>query len=124
VGRASNDPGTSTPRASDEDAILEILRRYERAYEALNLAAVQQVYPGLAGKDVEDLRRTFAGLAAYEVDIRNPRVTVQNATATVRALIARKFVPKVGKPVDSAVQNEFQLRRERDTWVIVDIKVP
>ena len=124
VGRPAPDPGVASPRPSDEDAILEVLRRYERAYETLNVVAVQQVYPGLAGKDVEDLRRTFAGLAVYDVDIRNPRVTVQNATATVRALIARRFVPKVGNPVDSAVQNEFQLRRERDTWVIIAIKVP
>jgi hypothetical protein len=97
-----------------------VLRRYEQAYEALNVAAVLQVYPGLA-RNQNDLRDSFAGMSTYEIDIRSPRVSVQNATASVRALVARHLLPKVGRRTDSEVPSEFQLRREGDTWVIVAV---
>jgi len=107
--------------SSDQLAILEVLRRYERAYRALDLAAVQQVYPVLTRNQADDLRRSFAGMTAYEIEIRNPRVNLENDTARVRALIARRLVPKVGRPVESEDPSEFELRRERDAWVIIKV---
>jgi len=107
--------------SSDQLAILEVLRHYERAYRALDVAAVQQVYPVLTRNQADDLRRTFAGMTAYEIEIRNPRVNLENDTAKVRASIARRLVPKVGRSVESEVSSEFELRRERDSWVIVKV---
>ena len=120
MGGAQTDPGVAST-SSDQDAVLEVLRRYERAYKALDLAALQQVYPVLTRAQADDLRRTFAGMTAYEIEIRNPRVSLENDTARVRALIARHLVPKVGSPADSEVASEFELRRERDAWVIIKV---
>ena len=61
------------------------------------------------------------GMTAYEIEIRNPRVNLENDTAKVRASIARRLVPKVGRSVESEVSSEFELRRERDSWVIVKV---
>ena len=118
VGGTQPDTGIAS---SDELAILEVLRHYERAYRALDLAAVQQVYPVLTRNQADDLRRSFAGMTAYEIEIRNPRVNLENDTARVRALIARRLVPKVGRPVESEDPSEFELRRERDAWVIIKV---
>jgi hypothetical protein len=107
---------------SDAEAVVGVLRRYQEAYKALDVGGVLQVFPTLAPNQVEQLRRTFAGMTAYEIEAREPRVNVASDTATVRALVARRMVPRVGRPVANEVETEFQLRRGTNGWLITDVR--
>jgi hypothetical protein len=70
---------------------------------------------------VEQLRRTFAGMTAYDVDTRVTRVNVANDTATVFARLTRRMTPRVGRAVANEVDAEFQLRRSGGDWQIVSV---
>jgi eukaryotic-like serine/threonine-protein kinase len=113
---------TSQARARlEQDAIRDTLRQYQAAYRALDVNGILQVYPSLARDQAEQLRRTFANVTQYEVDIRNPKIDVQMDTATVHAEVARRMTPRVGNPVANEVQTEFRLRREGSTWLIAAV---
>jgi ketosteroid isomerase-like protein len=105
----------------DHDAVLDTLRRYQAAYRALDVNGLLQVYPSLAGDQAEQLRRTFATVSQYEVEIRNPQIEVQGDTAIARAELARRMSPRVGNPVTNEVQTEFRLRREGGIWLIAAV---
>jgi ketosteroid isomerase-like protein len=105
----------------DHDAVRETLRRYQAAYRALDVNGILQVYPSLAGDQAEQLKRTFAAVTQYDVDIRNAQIDVQADTAIVHAEVARRMSPRVGKPVTNEVQTEFRLRREGSTWLIAAV---
>jgi len=106
---------------ADEDAVRETLRRYEAAYRALNVDQILQVYPSLAREQAVELRRTFAGVSQYDVNIRNPQIDVQGDAAVVRATLTRRIAPRVGNPVANEVQTEFRLRRDGNAWSIVGV---
>lgn len=115
-------PNPAPPQApSDSEAILETLRRYDAAYQSLDVAALLKVYPSLGGAQVDQLRRTFAGMTAYEMDTRVARVNVTGDAATVAARVARRMSPRVGRPVVNEVETEFRLQRAGAGWVIVSV---
>ena len=114
-------PAPTRSAPSDSEAILDTLRRYEAAYESLDVAELLKVFPSLGNDQVEQLRRTFAGMAAYEIDSSITRVTVANNGATVLARVARRMTPRVGRAVVSDVTMEFRLQRAGADWVIVSV---
>ena len=80
------------------------------------------MFPSLGRDQVEQLRRTFAGMASYEIEIGKPRVDVQTDTAIVQAVVIRRMVPRVGgRPVANEVETEFRLRREGGGWVMTAV---
>lgn len=118
-------PPEATPpvqAVSETDSVLAAIRRYHDAYKALDAAGVRQMYPTLGPDQFEQLRRTFDAMATYEVDARQPRVEVRNDTATVRALVVRRIVPKVGRAVTNEVETEFRLRRDPRGWLITEVR--
>jgi eukaryotic-like serine/threonine-protein kinase len=119
AARADADSPKRQP--SDEDVILETLRRYQAAYESLDVSGIMQVFPSLGSTQVEQLRQTFIGMSSYSIEIRNPRVDVLTDTATVRALVVRRMVPRVGRPVANDVETEFRFRRTGSGWVITAV---
>jgi eukaryotic-like serine/threonine-protein kinase len=111
------------PRARpDEDAIRETLRRYQAAYQALDPAAVQRVFPSLGADQLQQLRRGFGEVTAYEMELQNQRVSVQGDVGTVHALVVRRQVPRVGRPLTNSVETEFMLLRRGAEWVIVRVE--
>ena len=117
-------PATVSPQLrarDDRDGVRETLRRYEAAYRSLDVNGILQVYPTLARDQAEQLRRFFATVTQYEVDIRDPQIDVQADTATVRATLARRIAPRVGNPVVNEVVTEFRLHRQGGAWTIVAV---
>ena len=116
-------PAPPPPEApTDSAAITKILRGYDAAYRSLDVAAVLRVFPTLGSGQVEQLRRTFAGVTAYEMETQVTRVDVKNDTATVSARVARRMTPRIGNPIASDVDMEFQLRRSGGEWLIVSVR--
>ena len=118
----STAPPPETP--TDSVAIMKILRGYDAAYQSLDVEAVLKVFPSLGSVQQEQLRRTFAGVTAYEMETRVARVDVKNDTATVLANVVRRMTPRVGdrRPIANDVPTEFQLRRSGNEWIIVSVR--
>jgi tRNA A-37 threonylcarbamoyl transferase component Bud32 len=108
--------------APDTEGVMGTLRRYHDAYRALDVSALLQVFPTLGRDQVEQLRRTFAGVTVYEVEARQARVDLTGDVATVHALVSRRMVPRVGRPFSNEVETEFQLRRDGRTWLITNVR--
>lgn len=103
---------------------MKILHGYDAAYQSLNVAAVLKVFPSLGSEQVEQLRRTFAGMTSYEMETLVTRMEVKNDTATVQAKVKRRMTPRIGdrRPVVNDVDTEVQLRRSGGEWVIVSVR--
>ena len=67
------------------------------------------------------IRRTFDGMSEYKMEMRNPRVEMQGDSAVAFATVARRMVPRVGRPVINQVETEFRLRRDGGRWVITAV---
>jgi len=116
-------PSTPVAAPIDENSeVLAALGRYRAAFAALDVSAVQRIYPTLAASQVEQLRRSFESTTTYEIALTQPRVDVRNNTATVRTLVTRRIVPRVGSPQSSAIETEFRLQRDAHGWTITDVK--
>jgi serine/threonine-protein kinase len=131
VAAPANVPVTSLPTLTpespsvrpppEEDAVRDTLRRYAAAYRALDIDGILQVYPSLGRDQADQLRRTFATVTQYDVDIQPSQIDVQADTATVRATLARRITPRVGSPVANEAATEFRLRRTAGVWSIVGV---
>jgi hypothetical protein len=106
---------------SDTDAILATLRSYDAAYRSLDAGAVLKVFPSLGGAQVEQLRRTFAGMTTYGMETQVLDTKIAGDTATVLARVGRHMTPRVGAAVVNEVQMEFRLQRSDRSWVIVAV---
>ncbi len=116
-------PSTTVAAPIDENKeVLAALGRYRDAFATLDVSAVQRIYPTLAASQVEQLRRSFESTTTYEIALTQPRVDVRTNTATVRMLVTRRIVPRVGNPQSSAVETEFRLQRGAHGWTITDVK--
>jgi hypothetical protein len=104
--------------APDPQAVIrETLRRYEAAYESLDVGALLRVFPRFAQE--ANLRKSFAGLSKYEMDLRVTRIDVNGDDATAAATISRRMSPRVGAPQNNDDTTEFRLRRSGEEWLIV-----
>jgi hypothetical protein len=107
---------------SDQQVIGDTLQRYDAAYEALDIPALLRVFPSLDQSQIAQLRKTFEGMASYEMDTRAGRIDVTGDTATVQATVARRMSPRIGAPIANEVATVFQLRRAGTAWVITAVK--
>jgi hypothetical protein len=109
--------------ATDVDGVLEALDRYRSAYQARDVSQVLLVFPSLSTAQVEQIRRTFDGVAGYDVELRDTRVDVQAEVATAGAVVVRRITPLVGNgnEVSNEVETTFRLRRTGAGWVITDV---
>jgi hypothetical protein len=113
-------PPVETP--TDQQSIARTLRAYDAAYKALDVSAVQKVFPSLGREQVDQLKRTFATVSDYEMDTRITRVDVSNDSAVAHATVTRRIAPRVGRPVVPAdTETEFRLQRSGTGWVIVSV---
>jgi serine/threonine-protein kinase len=114
-------PPAPVPARTDAQAVIEVLRRYDAAYEALDIAAVQRVFPSLGREQVDILRRTFEGVTRYEKNTRAGRVDVAGDTATVQATVTSRIAPRVGNQYADESDMVLRLRRAGNDWVIVSV---
>jgi hypothetical protein len=114
--------GPPPEAVSDSQAIRDTLRSYDAAHRSLDVDALLKIFPSLGKAQVNQLRRTFAALTAYEIDTQVIEATVMGDAATVFARVARRMVPRVGGRVANDVETEFRLQRSGRNWVIVSAR--
>ena len=119
---ASTGPSLTLPEAPAPDErprVRAALARYEAGYSALNVAAVQAVWPGV---DARSLSRAFDGLASQRFSLGQCSMAIESASATATCNGTASFTPKIGGGVHSEGRRwTFDLRRVDGGWQIVRV---
>jgi hypothetical protein len=136
LARAESDPpavvevGGPTPVSSsridqesvrDEEGIQRVLQRYQLAYEQLDAAAAQVVWPTV---DVRGLARAFDSLTSQTLAFDRCELRIAGDAAEAVCRGVGTYVPKVGGQGPRQVPGEwsFQLERIEGTWTIAQTK--
>ena len=112
-------PRTVEAVPDESSRVADVLRRYARAYDALDVSAAREVWPGV---DERALSRAFDSLASQTVSLEDCQIAVNGATANASCRGQAKYVGKVGS---GAARTEprtwrFELRRDGETWKIAN----
>ena len=119
---SSGGPSLTLPEAPAPDErprVRAALARYEAGYSALNVAAVQAVWPAV---DARSLSRAFDGLASQRFTLGQCSMAIETASATATCNGTASWTPKIGGGVSSEGRRWiFDLRRVDGGWQIVRV---
>jgi hypothetical protein len=119
VDPSSIDPPPAEP--AQEPLVRGALNRYAAAYNTLDAAAAQRVWPGV---NRAALTRAFEGLSAQSLSLGDCRVDVTGRTARATCAGTASWTPRVGagSQTESRVWS-FALERTGENWQIVSARV-
>jgi len=109
------------PLPSVEDhtnAVLDVLNRYEEAYENLDSEALKLAWPSLDVQQLRALERSFSNYQWLEMDIENCNVRVDGSQGTATCQVRRVIKPRAGSRQTDQRQTTFYLRFDNHSWVI------
>ncbi len=110
---------TPVEAADESEAIRAALRRYEAAYESLDVGAVRGVWPALSEADARSLQRAFSGYNRLQMTVEGCKLETSAATASATCRVSQAIDVKVGSPIRSTQQITFRLRKSGDSWTIL-----
>jgi serine/threonine-protein kinase len=113
--------GTASP-ASVQDAIRDLLKRYEQALEARSLDALKRIWPGLEGAQEDAVRREFQHARRIAVDLDDPAITVSGNSGTVNFVRRYNLTTVDGQRLDSSSRTTMAVRRSGSDWVIESVR--
>ena len=107
--------------ANQQQIVMDVLDRYARAYERMDVGAAKALWPSL---DDKRLRRAFAQLDGQQVQLGSCGVSITGDDANARCRGSATFRPKVGAVVRrTGTEWKFNLSRASAGWQIVDTNV-
>lgn len=108
--------GTASPVAND--AIRELVRRYEQALEARNIDALKRIWPTLQGSQEDAMRKEFAYARRIDVGIDDLDMTVSGGSGTVTFLRRYELATVDGQRHSSNSRTTMSVRRAGTDWLI------
>lgn len=118
VTAASSPP--PSPARDQSAAVRVTLGRYESAYNRLDVAAVQSVWPTI---DHRALSRAFDNLTSQHVSLQACTIDVIGATARANCSGTASWTPKIGSGErSSARQWTFNLNQAEGGWRITQVQ--
>ncbi|MGH9314983.1 MAG: YybH family protein, partial [Vicinamibacterales bacterium] len=109
-------------RAAAEDAIHDLLARYETALETRSLDALKRLWPTLGGAQQEAIQNEFRHASRIRVEIIGPRIAVSGSSATVSFLRRYELVTVDSQRLSSDTPTTMTLRRSDGAWIIETIR--
>jgi len=105
--------------SEDQSRVADVLRRYARAYGALDANAARDVWPSV---DQRALARAFESLRSQELSLQDCEIDVHGPTANASCRGQAQYVGKVGsgEPRIEPRTWRFELRREGEAWKIAN----
>jgi eukaryotic-like serine/threonine-protein kinase len=112
----------SSSRAAAEDAIREVLSRYETALESRSIDSLKRLWPGLAGAQQGAIENDFRNANRIRVEIIEPRIAMSGGTATVNFLRRYELMTVDNQRLSSDTPATMTLRRADGNWIIESIR--
>jgi hypothetical protein len=105
-------------------AVGDVLSQYQRAYQAMDVDALMQVFPSFSGRVA--LQKRFADLEGVAMALGAPTVQLtSNTTAKATVLYSLTYTSKAGKnETTKPVRAEFTLKKSGADWVIESVRFP
>jgi hypothetical protein len=109
---------------SDVDAIKEVVKRYEDAYNHLDANALWQIWPSPPKKLQTNISQSFALDASIQMSIQAgpPEVAADQQNARVKGRFTQTVTPKEGRAQLHQGDIIFVLKKGNGKWFIVDVK--
>jgi hypothetical protein len=113
-------PAAASAIAGEQSAVLEILREYRQAYEALDVTATAAVWPSV---DRRALTRAFSTLKSQQLALNDCAVSIAGASATTRCRGTVEYVRKIGSPTPRTGHQDliFKMRKLGSEWFIDEV---
>jgi hypothetical protein len=110
-------PSAAVLVPGDQSRVEDVLRRYARAYDALDASAARAVWPSV---DEKALARAFQDLSSQNVSFDSCDIDVRGAVANALCSGQASYVGRVGsrEPRVEPRTWRFELRRDGDAWKI------
>jgi hypothetical protein len=109
-----------SPNRDQSTAIRAALGRYETAYNRLDVAAVQSVWPSI---DQRALARAFDSLTSQHVSLQNCTIDVIGVTARANCSGTASWTPRIGGGERRAARKwTFNLNQADGAWRIVQVQ--
>jgi hypothetical protein len=107
----------STSAAVDQEDIQRVLGRYRSAFNDLDPAAAQTVWPSV---NTRALEKAFDSLAEQGIEFNDCRITVTGVRAIAACAGSTRYVTKVGnrQPRTEPRRWTFNLRKADRQWLI------
>jgi serine/threonine protein kinase len=112
-------------READARSVLEVLRRYQAAYENRSVEGIRAVWPGLGQTEINKISNSFKATRSYKVILQptgDPQISGDTATVACKRSIWVQFKeesrPK--KPVEDSVI--ISLRKSGTSWIIESLQ--
>jgi serine/threonine protein kinase len=112
----------SSSRAAAEDAIREVLSRYETALESRSIDSLKRLWPGLASAQQGAIENDFRNANRIRVEIIEPRIAITGGTATVNFLRRYELMTVDNQRLSSDTPATMTLRRADGNWIIESIR--
>jgi hypothetical protein len=109
-----------SPIVLEQNAVLETLRGYTQAYEALDVKATAAVWPSV---DRRALARAFSTLKSQQLELDDCKVTIADTNATTRCRGVVEYVRKIGggEPRTGHQDLVFKMRKLGSDWYIDEV---
>jgi hypothetical protein len=114
--------------ANDDDALRNVIKKYEQALQQRNADAIQSIWPSLGKKRYERFKRNFETATAMHVQsqiefrIEGLEIGQDRQTATVRAVQSQTNTLQGKAPESRQDKATFLLTRANGGWVISDVQ--
>jgi len=112
----------SSSRAAAEEAIRELLARYDSALESRSIDALKRLWPSLGGAQQGAIENDFRHANRIRVEIIDPRIVVSGASATVSFLRRYELMTVDNQRLSSDTPTTMTLRRAEANWIIESIR--
>jgi eukaryotic-like serine/threonine-protein kinase len=112
----------SSSRAAAEDAIREVLSRYETALETRSIDSLKRLWPSLGGTQQGAIENDFRNANRIRVEIIEPRIATSGGTATVNFLRRYELMTVDNQRLSSDTPATMTLRRADGHWIIESIR--
>ena len=119
-------PRSAAPAADDTELqqknVLEVLHRYRRAFEKLDVRAAKAIYPTL---DARALQRAFRDIDAQQMQFARCDMLIKGRDADASCLGEATYRPKVGSRLVRVTEREWKFNLSRDDagWQIVNATI-
>lgn len=122
---ATASPSPDAPAAYEagraRESVRDAIERYRRAYERLDAAAAQSVWPAV---DAGALSRAFGALESQQLAFDQCDIQIAESRASATCRGRARVVPKVGGGVESVQRTwRFSLAQSGDRWTIASATV-
>jgi tetratricopeptide (TPR) repeat protein len=117
----------SAKAVDDEDAIRNVIKKYQQALEQRNADAMREIWPGM-GKRYDRFKRNFESATALhvqsqiEVRVENLQFSQGRQHATVNAVQFQTNTLQGKAPESRQDKVVFELTRSNGLWVISDVQ--